>query len=409
MVEVSTRVISKIVLQHVEALARLFCALALTCVALLPTASWAQATPLPILTPTQTLTPTDEETYSSPGAFPNALYFGGTVALDERNVLVSMSGYNSQTGRIAVFGKGANNQWVRTGNIDPTPQLQYDYFGGLVALDHGYLMVTAGTGTSLFRREQERWTQTDKLAGVLAWQSTGQTINPPWAFIVGDVYRITPHGKLQKTGQTLSDEVPPTLTSFGATDASDGNTLAIGDTSYNNEEGAVYVFELEHGQWVQKQQLVTSDGVSGDAFSYGISIAGDLMAITASGRNLRYEDPNCPGTYYTGGSVYIFERINGQWTQQQEIDADCTSFSNSVQVNREWLAVNAAGADNIVYHRSHERGSQMFEAFGHTGTDIQGYGMKLFGSTMVVGSPGLEFPPGQAYVYDLRYTKKKSD
>jgi hypothetical protein len=363
--------------------------------ALLPAAAPAQTSSLPTLTPTQTLAPTDEETYPSPGSFPAQLYFGANMFLDHKTLMVSMVGYNNQTGRIALFNKGSDGQWVRTGSIDPTPPIAYDTFGP-VALSHDYLMAAAGSGTSLWHESQGTWLQTDKLNGVLPWSSMGLALDPPWMFIVDDVYRIGPHGRLTKT-QTLGDP----QSSLGVADAAQGGTLAIGDTS-NPVQGGVYVFSLRHGQWVEKQLLTASNGVLNDAFGLGISISGDLMAIVATGRNLRYQDPACQSLYYTGGAVYIFKRIHGWWTEQQEIDADCVFFTEQVNVNQEWLAVNG-GADNIVYHRAHERGSEMFVPFGHTGPDLVGARMKLSGSTLLVGTGASpQFPPGQVYIYDLR-------
>ena len=278
--------------------------------------------------------------------------------------------------------------------------MEYNYFGGIFKLDHDYLMTAGGISTLLFHRSQGTWTQIDDLNGVLAWNSAGQTIDPPWAFIVGDVYRFGPHGQFEKT-QTLADNLPPSQTSFGGTDAAEGDTLAIADTSYNNIQGIVYAYTLRQGQWVEKQQLISSDGTPEDSFGIGISISGDLMAIEASGKNLRYENPACPGTYYTGGAVYIFKRIRGQWTQQQEIDADCMFFGQ-LSVNQEWLAING-GSNNVVYHRSHEQGLEMFAPFAQSGPDIFGYSMSLFGSILLVGTGASEeFPPGQVYVYNLR-------
>ena len=377
-------------------------ALALACAAVLPIAAPAQTSSLPVLTPTQTLTPTDQETYPTPGSYPYDLLFGASLALDENTILASMVRYNNQTGRIAVFTKGADGQWARTGSIDPTPPIEFDFFGGMSKLDHDYLMATADTGTFLFHKEHGAWTQTDKLSGVLAWNGPGQTIDPPWAFIVGDVYRIDAHGKLQKTGQTLSNGED----SFGSVDAAEGDTLAIADTSYNTDVGTVYVYAHRQGQWVEKQQLVPSDGAIEDSFGIGIEISGDLMAITSSGKNLRYENPDCPGTYYTGGAVYIFKRVQGTWTQQQEINADCVFFDGEVSLSQDWLAING-GMDNIVYHRSQEKGPDMFVPFGHTGPDIFGVTMKLHGHIMVVGTGAQEeFPPGAVYVYDLRDKSK---
>jgi hypothetical protein len=377
---------------------------ALACANMLPNPARAQTDTLPVLVPSQTLEPTDTELYSSPGAFPNNLGFGFMMSLDSRNVLVSEPGYqnNDNRGRIAAFERSSNSQWARTGSLDATPPLPGDSFGAEIALSHDYLLATSISGTYLFHKIKGTWTQTDMLPGVRAWATTGQTIEPPYLFSIGDVYRIGPHDKLHKTQTLQGDPVLPSG-SFGVADAISDGVLAIGDTADNAEQGAVYIFKEQHGRWTREQKIIASDGASGDAFGYNIALKGDLMAILASGKDLRYQDPACSGSYYTGGAVYIYKRIRGVWTEQQQIQAGCLTFSQPLGISQEWLAIGG-GSDDVVYRRSHTgRAEATFIPFGRTGTGSNSAGsLELHGSTLLVGTGNYASLPGAVNVYELR-------
>ena len=66
--------------------------LGLACAALLPGAgALAQPSTSPILTPVQTLAPTEQETYPTPGSYPYDLIFGGSLAVNDHTILASMS------------------------------------------------------------------------------------------------------------------------------------------------------------------------------------------------------------------------------------------------------------------------------------------------------------------------------
>lgn len=63
------------------------------------------------------------------------------------------------------------------------------------------------------------------------------------------------------------------------------------------------------------------------------------MAAAAAGKNYRYIDPSC-NNQPTSGVVYIFARVHGVWTQQQEIVNSCIYGFQFIQLERDWLSVS---------------------------------------------------------------------
>lgn len=105
--------------------------------------------------------------------------------------------------------------------------------------------------------------------------------------------------------------------SFGASVAisSDGNIALISaekDDNAAENSGSVYVFTRIGGTWTQQQKLLASDGASEDVF-------GSAMALNATG------DIALIGAVYdddkgvNSGSVYVFTRSGSVWTQQQKL------------------------------------------------------------------------------------------
>ncbi|GAB5495669.1 MAG: hypothetical protein Phyf2KO_07490 [Phycisphaerales bacterium] len=73
---------------------------------------------------------------------------------------------------------------------------------------------------------------------------------------------------------------------------------ARGDDDINSASGAGYIFELVDGVWTETHKLKGFDNSEGDAFGWGLSLDGGVLAITA-----KNDDDN--GT--DAGAVYLFD------------------------------------------------------------------------------------------------------
>jgi FG-GAP repeat protein len=130
---------------------------------------------------------------------------------------------------------------------------------------------------------------------------------------------------LQPSGETAEHD------SFGSAVAIGGNTMIIGAFNADgNEEGAgaAYIFDRIGNNWVQTAKLFAPDGKAErqpsppfppDEFrsdSFGLTVAissdGDTVAVGAPRHN---HTGNAANT----GAVYVFQRVNGAWSQEAEL------------------------------------------------------------------------------------------
>jgi hypothetical protein len=101
--------------------------------------------------------------------------------------------------------------------------------------------------------------------------------------------------------------------------SSDGNTAIVGapryDVGSDQNQGIVAIFTRSDGAWTQQRTIPQSDGAAGDSFGSSVALSGDgnTAIVGAYGDNV--------GGFTEEGSVTIFTRSGGSWTQQQRINA----------------------------------------------------------------------------------------
>lgn len=102
---------------------------------------------------------------------------------------------------------------------------------------------------------------------------------------------------------------------FGTSVALAGDTVVIGavgdEVGENLSAGSAYVFERENGNWTQQAKLTPDDGDSMDRFGFATGVVNDTALVGAP----TDEDPNGE----KAGATYVFERADGGWTQQAKL------------------------------------------------------------------------------------------
>ncbi|MCA8960715.1 MAG: hypothetical protein KDC38_09390, partial [Planctomycetes bacterium] len=103
---------------------------------------------------------------------------------------------------------------------------------------------------------------------------------------------------------------------FGFSVAADGDTLLVGaprvDGGAEQDLGAVYVFDRSGTVWTEQQKLYAAGAFRDDWFGYSLAIEGDRAAIGSPFDNELMNDV---------GSVYVFERSAGSWSQSKRLNA----------------------------------------------------------------------------------------
>ncbi len=152
---------------------------------------------------------------------------------------------------------------------------------------------------------------------------------------------------LEQTLQRLPTGTGSSGDFFGVSVAMDGNIAMIGalndTTAGGAASGAVYVFEQENGQWIQKTILAPDAGSAGSAF-------GSIMALSGNTVVMGIPTEDRPGQTLDSGSVYVFVRSGAGWTKQAKIlDPTVLSsqnFGRMVEVDGSTLAISASDPAN---------------------------------------------------------------
>jgi hypothetical protein len=143
--------------------------------------------------------------------------------------------------------------------------------------------------------------------------------------------------------------------------SADGRTLAVADLWYYGGSewpwygsGAVYVYRRVNGAWTLQAKLEPPAARGYDFFGsdLALSASGDTLAVGA-----QYEGYEAPSQDAGPGSVFVFKRRNGVWTQQAMLRAtrpqDSASFGRTVEISAgggviavgaPYEAVDAAGS-----------------------------------------------------------------
>jgi hypothetical protein len=178
------------------------------------------------------------------------------------------------------------------------------------------------------------------------------------------------------------------------------------DDQAGNNAGAAYVFRRVGTNWVQHQKLMAADAADFDSFGLAVAIDGDYMAVGAPA-----DDDVAPAA----GSVYVFHRSGGTWSQQAKFTpveaAEDDEFGLSVAIAGDFLVAGA---------RRDEAGSSsgavyVYKRFGPlwlpinkiaaadvAGGDQFGLSIAMSGTRLIVGSRHDDddgFNSGSAYIY----------
>lgn len=194
--------------------------------------------------------------------------------------------------------------------------------------------------------------------------------------------------------------------------AIDGNTLAVGarfeDSSSsgingdeNNEanggnSGAVYVFELENGEWQQQAFIKASNTGVEDIFGASIDLDGDTLVVGASLEDGENDDIT------DSGAVYVFQRTDGIWSQQALIKAPepqvTGRLGEAVAISGDTLVASARGhtesgtVSGPVYVYQRENGVWSLDGtlLGSNSElgDLFGIDLDINGSMIAVGANG---------------------
>lgn len=292
---------------------------------------------------------------------------GDTIVIGAREDMV---GANYFQGSAYVFTR-TNGVWTEQQRVTAPDGAEGDSFGTSVAVSGDTLLVGAIHDTVGSNYQQGS-------AYVFARS------NGAWAF-------------QQKLTAPNGDGEPQEA--YGCSVALNEGTLVVGayldDIGHLPNHGSVYVYARGHAGWVLEKKLVASDREFGENFGFSVALSGETLAVGAV--------RDYVGENSAQGSVYVYTRGGGVWTEQQKITASdgeaADNFGFSVALSGDTLAVGAK-VDGTAVHMDHGSAyvyrrsdavwteQQKLTAGDAEFFDYFGQAVAVSGDTVLVGAPG---------------------
>ncbi len=128
---------------------------------------------------------------------------------------------------------------------------------------------------------------------------------------------------------------------FGISVAVDGEWAAAGSLLGNSGTGSVNIFRRVSGVWTQHAILTASDAGVLDNFGVSLALQGDTLIVGADGG----DRPGLSGT----GAAYVFTESGTVWSEQQKLTSSSTSagdrFAYQVAIDGDSLVLGAFESD----------------------------------------------------------------
>lgn len=370
--------------------------------------------------------------------------FGGAVDIDGNFAIVGAASDDEDVAGAAYVYERINGVWVEQANLSASDAQESDQFGSSVAIENGVAIVGArnadGNGNGRDSGAAYVFEQTNNGS----WNETALLIASDGArdgqfgisaSIDGGVVVIGANGD---DGELDSEDAPGSAyvfeqanngswnesailnaddaeagDQFGVAVAIDGETVVVGarfgdDTDDNS--GAAYVFEQRNnGNWAQEAKLVASDAAENDFFGQAVAVNGETAIVGAWSNDVNGRN---------SGSAYIFERGDGSWSQDAQIEPAAGNvddfFGLAVAVDGD-IAVVASRLDDdngsdsgsaTVFLRANDgswgESAQLIAGDGGPG-DLFGFSIALDGDTAIAGASNdndFGANSGSAHVFD---------
>jgi hypothetical protein len=350
-------------------------------------ASAAVAQSVPEVQPTGVLAPEPRE---PPGAYLFGFYFD---ADDGRALLGLSAGPNP--GRVLVFTRGENGEWLPDGSIpnpNPTPA---DGFGTGLALDGNFALVRSSEQDGSYDLFKDRAAGWARVQNVRNPRETGfnnqlQFVNGIAAIgalggpIPGRVYTYRLQGNRLRLMDVVEASDGTVGDNFGYRVALSptGKTLVAAAARPENEWiGSVYVFRRHGKKWVEQQKLEI--GLPIALFGEGLATTDDLLIVGASGEG------------GGRGAAYLYRREHRQWLLQQRVQpgdelpvgADPFAFGNAIAIGsgRAVIGAHFSTRGLALVYRLSEAG--LVPEFSTQGATFLSEYVDIESNTVMISSP----------------------
>lgn len=255
--------------------------------------------------------------------------FGDAVDLDGDVLVVGAARQDSPSGvadagAAYVFERDAAGAWTLLEKVGADDASSGAWFGVAVSVDGDRILVGAdqdeeagpGAGAAyVFRRTPVGFVQEQKLLPTsppnYARYGSSVSIEGGTALLGGNHPALI----FERDAQAWHAKgrlVPRSTPGAGSRDlARSGRRVAVGDP-FSGVGGLAWVFDLVQGTWREQAELVAADVEPGDWFGALVAVDGDRVVVG---------DPYDDDPLLNAGSAYVFEKVEGVWSERVKLHA----------------------------------------------------------------------------------------
>ncbi len=233
------------------------------------------------------------------------------------------------------------------------------------------------------------------------------------AILIGTIVLFCAGAGAQCERQELLADDRASGDQFGISSDLLGDRAIVGanrDDDNGANSGSAYIFERQAGAWVQSAKLTASDGDELDRYGINVGLADDVAVVAA-----RYDDD----VGYATGAVYVYRLVSGAWIEEDKVQPDMlvsnTLFGTALDIDGGRMLVGAQTADGpaqvdvgaayVFEDRGDGEWTEQAELLASDGEfgDRYGISVALEGDIAVVGAIADDdqgTQAGAAYVYE---------
>ena len=334
-----------------------------------------------------------------PGGFDSGTQYGASVRLSDDGLTLAVTEFLgdsdtglSGTGALFVY-KYINGDWEQQGST---------VYGAVVdariGLTVGRALDMNGDGTKIAVGAYYAFGE-DGYAQVFQWSKTSREnsmldVSGNELSVWADAESNPANYRSEVIGSIVESN------SYGASVSmnKDGTIMAVGESGWSNNTGRVYIYKYRHGTWELLNGAIIYASLSQSSFGAATALSNDGLTIAIGAEKPR-GSPN-----YTG-LVYVYEFVNGTWTQKGDaIEGTNSSESLGIRgldMNGDGTVVAAQGDGAVVKVFQYSEDTNTWTQMGVTLTAASASGIVSLdeaGTTLVVGDPGAT-PWGETKIY----------
>lgn len=265
-------------------------------------------------------------------------FFGSAVAIDGDIIVVGAEGEDGSSTTIngpdnndalesgaAYVYERTGTTWALTATLKAPNAEEGDLFGSSVAVSGNTIVIGAQNEDGSARTVNGAFDNTASLGGAAyVFEKTGGV----WTY----------HSYLKSFNLDPNDR-------FGISVAIQDDTVMVGafaeagssrvvngpDNNDSGFDGAVYEFTRSGGVWSQGDYIKPGNYWPTMSFGWAVAIDGDRMIATAKSEmssSTGVDGPTDDSGAFNSGAAYLFEKVNGTWTQIHFLKASNTRLQN---------------------------------------------------------------------------------